>query len=73
MRCTACVPRVHCDRLYSHAQHSQPILLPAAHLTCAAATTACLQTVWSRALGLPIERPKSVTMAWLEKTFGKAH
>jgi citrate synthase len=27
--------------------------------------------VWSRALGLPIERPKSVTMGWLEAKFGK--
>jgi citrate synthase len=27
------------------------------------------QGVWSRALGLPIERPKSVTMAVLEKKF----
>jgi citrate synthase len=26
--------------------------------------------VWSRALGLPIERPKSVTMGWLEAKFG---
>lgn len=29
----------------------------------------CLQGVWSRALGLPIERPKSVTMDVLEKKF----
>jgi len=28
------------------------------------------QGVWSRALGLPIERPKSVTMAELERMFG---
>ena len=28
------------------------------------------QGVWSRALGLPIERPKSVTMAWMEAKFG---
>lgn len=25
------------------------------------------QLVWSRGLGLPIERPKSVTMTWLEE------
>ena len=25
-----------------------------------------VQGVWSRALGLPIERPKSVTMDWVE-------
>lgn len=30
----------------------------------------CLQGIWSRALGLPIERPKSVTMDVLEKKFG---
>lgn len=29
------------------------------------------QGIWSRALGLSIERPKSLTMAVLEKTFGK--
>lgn len=29
------------------------------------------QGVWSRALGLPIERPKSVTMDWLEAKLGK--
>jgi citrate synthase len=29
------------------------------------------QLVWSRALGLPIERPKSVTMEVLEKKFAK--
>ena len=28
-----------------------------------------MQGVWSRALGLPIERPKSVTMEVLEKKF----
>jgi citrate synthase len=28
------------------------------------------QGVWSRALGLPIERPKSTTMAELERMFG---
>lgn len=28
------------------------------------------QGVWSRALGLPIERPKSVTMQVIEKKFG---
>ncbi|ONK76948.1 uncharacterized protein A4U43_C02F1560 [Asparagus officinalis] len=27
----------------------------------------CSQLVWDRALGLPLERPKSVTMEWLEK------
>jgi len=26
--------------------------------------------VWDRAFGLPIERPKSVTSEWIEKTFG---
>mmetsp|Transcript_28783 Transcript_28783/g.73342 ORF Transcript_28783/g.73342 Transcript_28783/m.73342 type:complete len:470 (-) Transcript_28783:416-1825(-) len=31
------------------------------------------QGVWSRALGLPIERPKSVTMGVLEGMYGKAH
>lgn len=25
------------------------------------------QGVWSRALGLPIERPKSMTMTWIEE------
>ena len=29
----------------------------------------CVQGVWSRALGLPIERPKSVTMGTLEAKF----
>ena len=29
------------------------------------------QGVWSRALGLPIERPKSVTMDWIEGKFGR--
>jgi citrate synthase len=29
-----------------------------------------MQGVWSRALGLPIERPKSLTMDVLEKKFG---
>jgi citrate synthase len=27
------------------------------------------QLCWSRGLGLPIERPKSVTMEWLENKF----
>lgn len=27
------------------------------------------QLIWSRALGLPIERPKSLTMATIEKKF----
>lgn len=31
------------------------------------------QLVWSRGLGLPIERPKSVTMEWIEDKYGKAH
>ncbi|KAL4577887.1 hypothetical protein LXL04_014002 [Taraxacum kok-saghyz] len=26
----------------------------------------CSQPIWDRALGLPLERPKSVTMEWLE-------
>ena len=30
----------------------------------------CMQGVWSRALGLPIERPKSFTMDALEKKVG---
>lgn len=30
-----------------------------------------VQGVWSRALGLPIERPKSLTMEALEQKFGK--
>lgn len=30
------------------------------------------QGVWSRALGLPIERPKSMTMEVIEKKFNKA-
>ena len=33
-------------------------------------TTAFMQGVWSRALGLPIERPKSFTMEALEKKVG---
>uniref|UniRef100_A0A5K1B2C1 Uncharacterized protein n=1 Tax=Nymphaea colorata TaxID=210225 RepID=A0A5K1B2C1_9MAGN len=28
--------------------------------------------IWDRALGLPIERPKSVTMDWLERFCKKA-
>ncbi len=28
--------------------------------------------VWDRALGLPIERPKSVTTEWIEKEVSKA-
>jgi hypothetical protein len=31
----------------------------------------CLQGVWSRALGLPIERPKSVSSRRLEEMFGE--
>ena len=27
--------------------------------------------VWDRALGLPIERPKSVTSEWIEKKFSE--
>ena len=30
-----------------------------------------VQGILSRAYGLPIERPKSVTMDWLIKKFGK--
>lgn len=30
-----------------------------------------VQGVWDRALGLPIERPKSITSDWIEKKFGK--
>ncbi|KAJ8573524.1 hypothetical protein K7X08_010035 [Anisodus acutangulus] len=32
----------------------------------------CSQLVWDRALGLPLERPKSVTMEWLENHCKKA-
>ncbi|XP_047955814.1 citrate synthase, mitochondrial-like isoform X1 [Salvia hispanica] len=32
----------------------------------------CAQLIWDRALGLPLERPKSVTMEWLEKHCKKA-
>ncbi|GAB4845191.1 hypothetical protein Ancab_038600 [Ancistrocladus abbreviatus] len=32
----------------------------------------CSQLIWDRALGLPLERPKSVTMDWLEKYCKKA-
>ena len=32
----------------------------------------CSQLVWSRVLGMPIERPKSVTMEWLSQTAKKA-
>ncbi|KAL8159933.1 hypothetical protein V2J09_001470 [Rumex salicifolius] len=31
----------------------------------------CSQLIWDRALGLPLERPKSVTMEWLEKRCSK--
>jgi citrate synthase len=27
--------------------------------------------VWSRAFGLPIERPGSVTLRWIEEKFGE--
>ncbi|KAG6395076.1 hypothetical protein SASPL_145667 [Salvia splendens] len=32
----------------------------------------CAQLIWDRALGLPLERPKSGTMEWLEKHCKKA-
>ncbi|XP_023738822.1 citrate synthase, mitochondrial isoform X2 [Lactuca sativa] len=32
----------------------------------------CSQLIWDRALGLPLERPKSVTMEWLEKHCNKS-
>ncbi|OAY44727.1 citrate synthase, mitochondrial isoform X2 [Manihot esculenta] len=32
----------------------------------------CSQLIWDRALGLPLERPKSVTTAWLENYCKKA-
>ncbi|GLT76577.1 hypothetical protein SLA2020_482300 [Shorea laevis] len=32
----------------------------------------CSQLIWDRALGLPLERPKSVTMEWLENYCKKA-
>jgi citrate synthase len=28
---------------------------------------------WSRALGLPLERPKSVTTAWVKEYLAKEH
>ena len=31
-----------------------------------------VQLIWDRALGLPLERPKSVTMEWLENYCKKA-
>ncbi len=31
-----------------------------------------MQGIWSRALGLAIERPKSISSVWLEAKFGKA-
>ncbi|XP_061958781.1 citrate synthase, mitochondrial-like [Populus nigra] len=32
----------------------------------------CSQLIWERALGLPLERPKTVTMGWLENHCKKA-
>ncbi|KZV21783.1 Citrate synthase family protein [Dorcoceras hygrometricum] len=32
----------------------------------------CAQLIWDRALGLPLERPKSVTMEWIESFCKKA-
>ncbi|XP_073136763.1 citrate synthase, mitochondrial-like [Henckelia pumila] len=32
----------------------------------------CAQLIWDRALGLPLERPKSVTMEWIESYSKKA-
>ncbi|KAK2642834.1 hypothetical protein Ddye_024597 [Dipteronia dyeriana] len=32
----------------------------------------CSQLIWDRALGLPLERPKSTTMDWIEKNCKKA-
>ncbi|XP_031274760.1 citrate synthase, mitochondrial isoform X2 [Pistacia vera] len=32
----------------------------------------CSQLIWDRALGLPLERPKSVTLDWIEKHCKKA-
>ncbi|KAK2988056.1 hypothetical protein RJ640_001997 [Escallonia rubra] len=32
----------------------------------------CSQLIWDRALGLPLERPKSVTMEWLENHIKKS-
>ncbi|KAH9774714.1 Citrate synthase 4 [Citrus sinensis] len=32
----------------------------------------CSQLIWDRALGLPLERPKSVTLDWIEKNCKKA-
>ncbi len=40
------------------------------HVAVYSKTTALMQGVWSRALGLPIERPKSFTMEALEKKVG---
>jgi citrate synthase len=31
------------------------------------------QLVWDRALGFPLERPKSITSGWIEAQFGKAY
>lgn len=28
--------------------------------------------IWSRAFGLPIERPGSITLQWIEDKFGKS-
>jgi hypothetical protein len=33
---------------------------------CTGAYGVCAQLFWDRALGLPLERPKSVTSEWLE-------
>ncbi len=45
---------------------NQHVMQPAAINLTGLAT---MQAVWSRALGLPIERPKSVTMDVIEKKF----
>ena len=41
------------------------------HLGVSRAIGVLSQYVWSRALGLPLERPKSVTTEWLEKNVEK--
>ncbi|CAL5382250.1 unnamed protein product [Camellia sinensis] len=42
------------------------VLLNHYGLTEARSIGICSQLIWDRALGLPLERPKSVTMEWLE-------
>lgn len=53
--------------LKRHLQHN---VAGVCHVAIYSKTTALMQGVWSRALGLPIERPKSFTMEALEKKVG---